>query len=63
MDFLVTLLSREPMHLNGASREGPVHIIADDEVAIHNCVLLLWRFLLLGERWLELDVSLEKRPG
>lgn len=61
-DFLVILLSLEPTHLKGASREGAVHIIADDEVAIHHCVLLLCRLLLLGQRRLESDVSLEERP-
>ena len=54
------LCSLEPTHLNGSPREGPVHIIADNEVAIHDCVLLLGRLLLLGDRRLESDVSLEK---
>lgn len=35
-------LALEPTHLNGAPGDGPVHIVADDEVAIQDCVLLPW---------------------
>jgi hypothetical protein len=51
----------ESTHLNGAPRVCPVHIVADDETAIQDCVLLIWRLLLLGQCWFKLDVSLEEQ--
>jgi hypothetical protein len=51
----------ESTHLNGAPRVRPVDIIADDEVPIQHRVLLTLRLLLLGERRLEPDMSLEEQ--
>lgn len=51
----------ETTHLNGAPRDRPVHIIADNEVSIQHCVLLILRLPLLGECRLEPDVCLEKQ--
>lgn len=51
----------ESTHLNGAPRDRPVHIIADNEVPIQDCVLLMLRVLLLGECWLEPDMCLEEQ--
>lgn len=49
----------ESTHLDGAPRDRPVHIIADNEVPIQHRVLLILRLPLLGERRLEPDMSLE----
>lgn len=51
----------ESTHLNGAPRDRPVHIIADNEVPIQHRVLLLLRLLLLGECRLEPDMCLEEQ--
>lgn len=51
----------ESTHLNGAPRDRPVHIIADSEVPIYHCVLLILRLPLLGECRLEPDMCLEEQ--
>lgn len=51
----------ESTHLDGAPRDRPVHIIADNEVPVQDCVLVILRILLLGECWLEPDMCLEEQ--